>query len=417
MKKPFLGENATNLRASDDSSLEFFVNDSPINDTGRYLVTLEGKSNSFASLRKICKDKLGLKIASTSDFEDKIFTEDDIADADVLIFKDLGIALLGPDDDGKVDRYKSLDDSTTVQSEQIVYTSAIPNSATSTWGIQSTKTLLSNFTGKNVNVAVLDTGLDLLHPDFVGRNINSASFVPSQSVQDGNGHGTHCIGTACGNTDSAGVRYGIAKNANIFAGKVLNNAGSGAQSWILGGMQWAGQNRCKVVSMSLGSFGGATFDPAYERAAQFVLSKGGIVVAAAGNSSNRIGGLIAPVGSPANCPSILAVAAIDANPNLEGGINFSVANFSCGTIFFNQGCKVDIAGPGVGIYSSWPLPTRYRTISGTSMATPHVAGLLALLWEQFPTFSPEQIIVKLFRDAQALALPNTDVGIGLAVVN
>jgi subtilisin family serine protease len=105
-----------------------------------------------------------------------------------------------------------------------------------------------------VKVAVLDTGLDLGHPDFAGRQITAQSFVQGEQVQDGHGHGTHCIGTACGpRTPGRLPRYGIAYQAQIFAGKVLSNAGSGGDGGILAGIDWAIRNGCAVVSMSLGS--------------------------------------------------------------------------------------------------------------------------------------------------------------------
>src|SRR5690606_34612384 len=198
------------------------------------------------------------------------------------------------------------------------------------------------------------------------------------------GHGTHCIGSACGSVDVNGQRYGVAPESLIYAGKVLSNEGSGAQSWILNGITWAANNGCKVISMSLGSqvFPGQSYDLAYERAAQFAVSKGAALVAAAGNESRRSWNQFNPVGSPADCPSILSVAALDSE--------LAVADFSNRAI--NPTGLVDISGPGVQIYSSWPMPMRYRTISGTSMATPHVAGITALLWEQNPEASPEQII-------------------------
>ena len=413
MKKPFLGENLESLMSVE--STEDSILTSPIDvNTGRYLITLKTASNSFATLRKICKSKVGLKIASTRDFKDRVLNEDDISDADVLIFHNLGIALLGPEDTDKIGSYIEYDKEADIREEQIVYPSTIPNSSIATWGIEQTNTIPSNFTGAGVKVAILDTGIDLQHPDFTGRIITTSSFVPTQTVQDMVGHGTHCIGTACGNKSNIGVRYGIASNAHIFAGKVLDNTGRGAQAWILAGMQWAGNNGCRVISMSLGSpVSQPGFDAAYEKAAKFVLSKGGVVVAAAGNESSRRTGFIAPVVSPANCPSILAVAALDANV-IGGNVNFNVADFSCGSVFPNPGSQVDIAGPGVGVFSAWPMPTRYRAISGTSMATPHVAGLLALLWEQFPTATPSQITTQLFSNAKRLTILNTDIGVGLA---
>jgi subtilisin family serine protease len=416
MKKPFLGTagGLEVMATADDSETVMTAGNPDESETGRYLITLNEGSKSFAKIKQMCKSKYGLKYADSNDFKKKPFNEEDIADAEMLFFNDLGIALLGPEDEEIAKRFKAQKLGATFDTESIVYASPMPNSPAGTWGIQQTQTPQSNYTGKNVKVAVLDTGFDLAHPDFAGRSVTHASFVPGVAVQDVHGHGTHCIGTSCGNVDSAGVRYGVAKNAKIFVGKVLGNDGRGAQSWILNAMSWAANQGCKVVSMSLGSpVNAAGHDSAYERAARFVMSKGGIVVAAAGNESKRSLGFIAPVGSPANCPSILAVAALDANM-VGGSVVFKVANFSCGTKFGNVGNQVDIAGPGVGVYSSWPMPTRYHTTSGTSMATPHVAGLVALLWEQFPAFTPDQIIAQLFRNARRLPLPNTDIGVGLA---
>jgi subtilisin len=123
-----------------------------------------------------------------------------------------------------------------------------------------------------------------------------------------------------------------------------------------------------------------------------------------GNESQRPG-FIAPVGRPANCPSIMAVAAVD---NRLG-----VAPFSCGGIN-PEGGGVDIAGPGVNVYSSWPMPTRYRSISGTSMATPHVSGIAALWLEARGSNTTAQGVWQLLvSNARRLPLPARDVGTGL----
>ena len=108
----------------------------------------------------------------------------------------------------------------------------------------------SAFTGRDVKVAVLDTGFDLNHPDFAGRPIVSSSFITGEPVQDGNGHGTHCIGAAMGPKTPVGThrRYGVAGEASIFAGKVLSNAGSGADGGILAGIDWAIRNGCRAIS-------------------------------------------------------------------------------------------------------------------------------------------------------------------------
>lgn len=275
-----------------------------------------------------------------------------------------------------------------------------------TWGLQATKVALSRFSGRDTRIAVLDTGMDLGHPDFVGRPITSRSFVEGQEVQDGHGHGTHCIGTACGPRQPAQLpRYGVAFNAEIFAGKVLSNQGSGADGGILAGIQWAIRNKCHVVSMSLGSpvFEGETFSQIFEQVAKRALRRGSLIIAAAGNDSRRPS-FIAPVSHPANCPSIMAVGALDQQ--------FQIAGFSNGGLN-PQGGQIDIAGPGVAVQSSFPRPTLRRSLSGTSMATPHVAGIAALLAEANPGARGRELVSLLLQGARRLSLPARDVGSGL----
>ena len=283
---------------------------------------------------------------------------------------------------------------------------ALPETAF-TWGLQVTNVAASQFSGRGVRVAVLDTGLDLGHPDFMGRAITAQSFIQGQGVQDGHGHGTHCIGTACGpKQPGQSPRYGIAFNAEIFAGKVLSNEGSGADGGILAGINWAITNKCAIVSMSLGApaVAGQSYSRIFETVALRALAQGTLIIAAAGNESSRPG-VIAPVGHPANCPSILAVGALNAQ--------LRVAAFSSGGIN-PQGGQVDIAGPGVAVRSSWPRPTLYRTISGTSMATPHVAGIAALHVEaQRGTMVGGALGWLLLQSSRRLELPARDVGVGL----
>jgi subtilisin family serine protease len=275
-----------------------------------------------------------------------------------------------------------------------------------TWGLQATKVVNCCRTGKGIRVAVLDTGFDLKHPDFAGRKVTTRSFIAGQEVQDGHGHGTHCIGTSLG-AKCPGVRprYGVAYEAEIFAGKVLSNAGSGSDTGILAGIEWAVQNKCAVISMSLGAATqpGQPFSQVFERVAKRAQDQGTLIVAAAGNESQRPS-VINPVGHPANCPSIMAVAAMDVQGN--------IARFSNRGINPDGG-QVDIAGPGVDVHSSWPLPTRYRRISGTSMATPHVAGIAALYAEADPAARGAALGRALTGGALRLTLPSSDVGAGM----
>ncbi|MBW3614165.1 MAG: S8 family serine peptidase [Actinobacteria bacterium] len=272
-----------------------------------------------------------------------------------------------------------------------------------TWGLQATKAAGSRRSGRGVRVAVLDTGLDLAHPDFAGRNVVATSFVSKQPAQDGHGHGTHCIGTACGpQRPSDGRRYGVAHGTNLFVGKVLSDQGSGSDAGILAGIDWALANGCRVISMSLGA-DIREVSAAYEAVGRRALAKGALMVAAAGNNASRSARNFGFVGVPANSPSIMAVGAVDAR--------LGIADFSARS---NPvwGGQVDIAGPGVGVYSSWPVPTRYRTISGTSMATPHVAGVAAL-WHEASGATGAALWSNLVRSARRLRVPSVDVGTGL----
>lgn len=280
-----------------------------------------------------------------------------------------------------------------------------PSEAEATWGLRVSNVINSPYTGRGVKVAILDTGLDLTHPDFAGRTIVSASFIQGEEVQDGHGHGTHTAGTACGPRLPGQLpRYGVACDAELYIAKVLGNRGNGPDAGILAGMDWAIRSGCRVISMSLGAITGPSM--AYERAAQQALKKNALIIAAAGNESRRDQNRIAPVDSPANCPSVIAVGAIDAA--------MEVAFFSCaGGPNDLPGAQVDIAGPGVDIHSSYKGGI-YRRQQGTSMATPHVAGIAALMMEANPSASAADIWNMLIQTAKPLSLPASDVGVGLA---
>jgi subtilisin family serine protease len=291
--------------------------------------------------------------------------------------------------------------------EQSQLAQAAVDEAETTWGLQATKVVNSCLSGRGIKVAVLDTGFDLNHPDFVGRVVVSKSFIRGEEVQDGNGHGTHCIGTACGSrVPSRLPRYGVASNAEIYAGKVLSNQGSGTDSGILEGIEWAIANGCEIISMSLGARTqvGTPYSQVYEAVAQRALKRGTLIVAAAGNESRRDMGIINPVARPANSPSILAVGALDSA--------LQIASFSNRGLN-PEGGQVDIAAPGVAVYSSWPMPTQYLSISGTSMATPHVAGIAALHAEQ-SGLRGQDLWNLLMKTARRLPLASEDVGVGIA---
>ena len=179
-------------------------------------------------------------------------------------------------------------------------------------------------------------------PTSLGRTIVTASFVRGETVDDGHGHGTHCAGIACGPANPARLpRYGVAPDADLFVGKVLNNRGSGTDADVLAGINWAVRQGCHVISLSLGVPilpGQGGFSPVFEQTAQRVWHSGALIVAAAGNASARPA-LVAPVSHPANCPSIMAVAAVDDRAR--------VASFSCAGPQIALGTRAEIDIPCV----------------------------------------------------------------------
>lgn len=246
----------------------------------------------------------------------------------------------------------------------------------------------SQLTGQGVRIAVLDTGIDLTHPDFSGRFVggnDTASFVAGETVQDGHGHGTHCAGVVAASAQSSGGRrYSVAPSAELVIGKVLSDAGRGMDDRIVDGIDWAFDAGAQVISMSLGSIRrhGAPHLDLYETVAKTLLeqSPGVLIFAAAGNESQRPTYTM-PVGNPAACASIFAIAAIDHQRR--------IADFS--NCMMDTIGAVDFSAPGKAVYSAW-TGGGFKTISGTSMATPHVAGIAALILQQNPALSASQVL-------------------------
>lgn len=345
----------------------------------------------------------------------------DISDLDTMdlkepiLMKGLGIGVISvPKDNGMAaiaQNIRATDGVLESRPEFFMYsmppTIQAHDSSESTWGITRTKAEESNFTGKGIKIAILDTGFYLKHPDFSSRPIVHKSFVSGEDADDVQGHGTHCTGTAAGPSRNANIpRYGVANEAEIYIGKVLNSRGSGTEIDILAGMEWAINEGCHVISMSLGRATQVGEKPslAYERLGKLALDQGSIIIAAAGNESSRDFGYIAPVCAPANSPSIFAVAAVDANDR--------VAEFSCGGVNPNGG-GIDIAAPGVSVFSSFSYPKLYESLRGTSMACPHVAGIAALWAESDSSLRGQFLWDALINNASALDLPSTDVGAGM----
>ena len=275
----------------------------------------------------------------------------------------------------------------------------------------------SKYSGKGINVAILDTGFYRGHPDFANRTIDGKSFVAGEEWDlDGHGHGTHCTGTAAGYISlEDDKRYGVAYKSNIFIAKVLSDTGSGVTSNILDGIDWALEKQCQVISMSLGSTVqiGEKPSPIFEQVGRKALEKKALIIAAAGNDSKRPNHLPRPVSSPANAESIMAIAALDKNLN--------VASFSNAGLNVADGGRIDLSAPGVNILSSYSEnasnATLYKMMNGTSMATPHVAGVAALYFEAYPNLSAAEIWLKMEKSAKELQNQlMRDVGAGIIQV-
>ncbi len=402
--------------------------------TGRYLLVLgdELLGDDDAALATVRELTGALEVANSRDATGGALTAGQVESTDAALFAELGVAVVGlaPDRlaavaadqrilsvepervlhalDGPLSEeyLRGFRDAAVFLHAQAVESPQPPlleDTEQLTWGLHSTGVPDAAETGAGITVAVLDTGLDLEHPDFAGRNVEAVSFVAGENAQDGHGHGTHVTGTACGPlAPVSGRRYGIAYEARILVGKVLSNAGSGTDAGILAGMSWAIASGARVISMSLGADINEV-SQAYETVGRRALAAGTLIVAAAGNNADRSAGDPGFVGLPANSPSIMAVGAVDRS--------LAVANFSARSSGLPGG-QVDITGPGVEVYSSWTMPQRYNTISGTSMATPHVAGIGAL-WSQRTGAAGGVLWGQLVRAARRLPLPSEDVGAGL----
>lgn len=243
-----------------------------------------------------------------------------------------------------------------------------------TWGIARVKApkTWDNSTGNNVKIAVLDTGISSTHPDLtVSGGINLVGTSRNSRWSDDNGHGTLVSGIIAARNNSIGV-VGVAPNAQLFAVKVLDTYGNGYISDVIEGIDWAVQNNMDIVSMSLGT---RTYSQALNDTMANSYKMGILLVAAAGNSGD--GNLSTDdVLYPAKFDSVIAVSAIDYN--------------NIASVWSAGGAKVELAAPGVDIYSTW-INDGYANASGTSMATPFVSGVAALIKSKNISLSSKEI--------------------------
>ena len=252
--------------------------------------------------------------------------------------------------------------------------------------------------GTGVTVAVLDTGIDADHPDLTGQVAAARDFTGSDDPVDRHGHGTHVAGIIAGSgAASDGAYIGVAPGATLINGKVLDANGNGSESGIIAGMEWAAVQGADVVNMSLGRFGGDGTDPMSLALNRLTEQYGVLFTVAAGND----GPGDETLGSPGVADAALTVGSVDKQRRLAN-------TSSRGPRWEDFAIKPDVTAPGVGIVSARaagttlnpPVGEHYVPLSGTSMATPHVAGAAALLLQQQPDLTPAQLKAQLISTAE-----------------
>jgi subtilisin len=303
----------------------------------------------------------------------------------------------------------SLDSRVEAQSESGAMAAGYPSDQTP-WGIQAIyndSSIQATSGGNGIKVAVLDTGVYTNHIDLSGSAEQCKDFTQTSSslvngtCADRNGHGTHVAGTvlAHGGYDGLGV-YGVAPEAELWAYKVLTDSGSGYSDDIANAIRHAADEKTRtgskvIISMSLGSSGKDTL---ITNAVNYAYSKGVLVIAAAGNSGPNSN----TIGYPGALPNAIAVAALE---NVQQNGTYRVADFSSrgnpatDADYYIGERDVEISAPGAAIESTW-YDGNYKTISGTSMATPHVSGLAAKLWATNLSWSHTQLRSELQRRAK-----------------
>ncbi|MCX4781208.1 S8 family peptidase [Streptomyces sp. NBC_01264] len=263
----------------------------------------------------------------------------------------------------------------------------------STRQIGADRAWAAGYDGAGVKIAVLDTGVDATHPDLAGQVVAEQNFSRSEDAADRFGHGTHVASIAAGTgARSAGAFKGVAPGAKLLNGKVLDDRGSGNDSGILAGMEWAVAQGADIVNLSLGGPDAPQLDPVEAAVNRLSAETGVLFAVAAGNSGRRGPGSIQ---SPGSASAALTVGAVD---DADALAPFS----STGPRLGDGGVKPDVTAPGVDITAAAAPgsvidrengqdPAGYLTMSGTSMATPHVAGAAALLKQQHPDWKGAEL--------------------------
>lgn len=243
-----------------------------------------------------------------------------------------------------------------------------------------------------VTIAVIDTGVDYNHQDLQGRCVAGYNFVDrTPDPMDDHGHGTHVAGIAAACADNSTGVAGVDWKARIMPLKVLDAQGAGYDSDVAAGIRYAADHGAKVVNMSLG---GSDYSYSLAEAVSYAYNKGVTLVAASGNE-------VSSVSYPAACDHVIAVGALDSNDSLA--------------YFSNRGSALDLTAPGVSILST--VPGSYQKMSGTSMASPVVAGCASLVLAAHPGYGPSEVEDALKKNATDLGSPGFDTSYGYGKVN
>ena len=266
----------------------------------------------------------------------------------------------------------------------------------------------AGYTGAGVGIAVLDTGIDLEHPDFAGR-ITGMADLTGEGIVDLNGHGTHVAGIACGDGRVRGGEYtGVAPCAELHVAKVLDRDGAAYMSDVMAGIDWAVKQDVHVLNLSLSGAPPGDGTDALSQMCDLVVEKGFVVCVAAGNSGPQAGS----IGPPGCAREVITVGASDDD---DGVLEAS----SRGPTMDGR-VKPDLLFPGSGVVScragdtslGSPLDLAYTEASGTSMAAPHASGVAALLLEADPGLTPREIKELMMRSAIDLGLDDNTEGAG-----
>ncbi|OHD79183.1 MAG: hypothetical protein A2355_15330, partial [Spirochaetes bacterium RIFOXYB1_FULL_32_8] len=324
---------------------------------GSYIVVLKNTSRSSNQIKAQAENM----VSSTGSSPDHIFS---------TVLQGFSIKTTK----AEIDKLLKNDKVAYIEEDQVVSINEIQQNAT--WGIDRidqqdlplSKTYNYAFTGKDVDTYIIDTGIRFSHSEFGGRAITGIDIINAGgTATDDHGHGTHVAGTVGGKT------YGVAKNVRLISVKVLGSTGNGTTSGVIAGIEWVTNHhstRKAVANMSLGGGISYTLDAAVRNS----IADGIVYCLAAGNEGDD-----ASNHSPGRVSEGITVGAVDSSDNF-------------GTWYSCFGSVVDILAPGTGVLSATNTSDYASKIStGTSMATPHVAGVSALLLEQYPTYSPAQI--------------------------